>query len=270
MSEQNSRLWNCDHGAPLYARCKDCEIESLTARLAEAEQQALEQARLNGMDSEREARLMAKLAEAEREWDEAQASLKRVQAAAITGMNAAKAISSAQLVEAARLRADSSPEAIASQREANELLTNENDELRAEVARLKEASFSPGEMYCAKCNFGLIRTNLYIGSGTTGPGDNSTEPCPNGCGPLWPVTWEKTARDSWKVAEEIAEREQAEKQARASAESRLAALREAMEWFADYRNYEEPEAIAAVCKINRVWSEGIGRAQAAIAKSVEQ
>lgn len=87
--------------------------------------------------------LIARLAEAERERDEARASLKRVQAAAITGMNASKAISSAQLVEAARLHADSSPEAVASQREANELLTNENDELRAEVARLEPAPIDP-------------------------------------------------------------------------------------------------------------------------------
>jgi chromosome segregation ATPase len=85
------------------------------------------------------AALTARLAETERERDEARASLKRVQAAAITGMNASKAVSSAQLAEAARLHADSSPEAVASQREANELLTNENDELRAEVARLEMA-----------------------------------------------------------------------------------------------------------------------------------
>ena len=84
-------------------------------------------------------------------------------------------------------------------------------ELTAECDGLKSAQLVPGEMYCAKCKFGVIRTNLYLRSGTTGPGDNETEPCPNGCGPLWPVTWEKSARDSWKTCEEIFEREQAEK-----------------------------------------------------------
>ena len=101
--------------------------------------------------------------------------------------------------------------------------------LRAEVARLKAASFVPGEVYCAKCTFALIRTKLYMGSGTTGPGDNATEPCPNGCGPMWPVTWEKSARDAWTTAEEMLEREQAEKQAREAAEARLCELREAVE-----------------------------------------
>jgi hypothetical protein len=32
-------------------------------------------------------------------------------------------------------------------------------------------------------------------SGTVGPGTNETEPCPNGCGPLWPQTWRDEARD---------------------------------------------------------------------------
>ncbi len=43
------------------------EIESLRARLTESEAECLEQARLNGMGSEREARLMARVAELERE-----------------------------------------------------------------------------------------------------------------------------------------------------------------------------------------------------------
>lgn len=59
----------------------------------------------------------------------------------------------------------------------------------------------PGRMHRAKCNFELTRTNLYVKDGTTGPGDNQTEPCPNGCGPLWPVTWEAHARKGWEVAE---------------------------------------------------------------------
>ncbi|MDM4768651.1 hypothetical protein [Solimonas sp. SE-A11] len=63
--------------------------------------------------------------------------------------------------------------------------------------------FVPGEMHCAKCRFSLTRTNLYLGSGTVGPGDSKTEPCPNGCGPLWPVTWEQSAREAWKRCEDL-------------------------------------------------------------------
>ncbi len=45
----------------------EIENESLRARLAESEAECLEQSRLNGMGSEREARLMARVAELERE-----------------------------------------------------------------------------------------------------------------------------------------------------------------------------------------------------------
>lgn len=79
-------------------------------------------------------------------------------------------------VEATELRAE------------NERLTRERDEARAKL-------LIPGVMHCAKCGFGLVRTNLYAQSGTFGPGDNTTEPCPNGCGPLWPATWEHRARE---------------------------------------------------------------------------
>jgi len=59
----------------------------------------------------------------------------------------------------------------------------------------RNPEFVPGAMRCAKCNFRLQRTNLYMQSGTTGPGGNETEPCPNGCGPLWPVTWRQEAHE---------------------------------------------------------------------------
>lgn len=63
------------------------------------------------------------------------------------------------------------------------------------------ADVVPGVMRCAKCSLQLHRTNLYMGSGTTGPGDSKTEPCPNGCGPLWPVTWQTWATEGWEQAE---------------------------------------------------------------------
>ena len=54
--------------------------------------------------------------------------------AAISGMDAAKAISGHQLETAAKLRAESRPEAIESEREMNAILTAENDALRARLA----------------------------------------------------------------------------------------------------------------------------------------
>ncbi|WP_143572919.1 hypothetical protein [Stenotrophomonas maltophilia] len=52
-------------------------------------------------------------------------------------------------------------------------------------------------------SFQLHRTNLYLQSGTVGAGDSKTEPCPNGCGPLWPVTWETWAREGWAEAKRL-------------------------------------------------------------------
>ena len=59
-----------------------------------------------------------------------------------------------------------------------------------------DANLAPGVMRCAKCEIQLIRTNLYVKSGASGAGDSKTEPCPNGCGPLWPVTWKQYAEQA--------------------------------------------------------------------------
>jgi len=56
--------------------------------------------------------------------------IKRQAAAALAGMDAAKAISSGQLQQAHRLNRESSPEALESERSANALLTEENERLR--------------------------------------------------------------------------------------------------------------------------------------------
>lgn len=65
-------------------------------------------------------------------------------------------------------------------------------------------AFVPGVMHCAKCKFRLMRTNLHAADGKFCAGDNKTEPCPNGCGPLWPVTWEQEARECWARLEKLA------------------------------------------------------------------
>lgn len=64
-------------------------------------------------------------------------------------------------------------------------------------------SLVPGVMRCAKCNLRLIRTNLCISSGKVTAGGNDPEGCPNGCGPLWPVTWEEDARSAQQLLDEI-------------------------------------------------------------------
>lgn len=71
---------------------------------------------------------------------------------------------------------------------------------------MSDSNLVPGVMRCAKCNFQLIRNVLNVRVGTVTAGDSATEPCPNGCGPLWPVTWEQYARQAWEAAEVMAER----------------------------------------------------------------
>ena len=61
----------------------------------------------------------------------------------------------------------------------------------------------PGIVRCAKCQFQLVRSNLNMYDGTVTAGDSKTEPCPNGCGPLWPLTWETWAREGWAEAERL-------------------------------------------------------------------
>jgi HAMP domain-containing protein len=75
-------------------------------------------------------------------------ALKKQAAAAKSGMNAAKQVSSYQLEEAKRLRAESSPEALESERAANARMTDEIERLQAEIERLR-ADFADARS-CAK------------------------------------------------------------------------------------------------------------------------
>lgn len=84
--------------------------------------------------------------------------------------------------------------------------------------------FVPGKMRCALCKFVLTRVSLYMGNGAVGPGDNKTEPCPNGCGPLWPLTWEQEARDGYAIGEQLMERALAAEAALAAMQTRSASV----------------------------------------------
>jgi uncharacterized small protein (DUF1192 family) len=92
----------CEHGM-LARACEVCEMESeITALRAEVE-------RLN-------------------------LALKKQAASALMGMDAAKAIAASDVREAARLYAESNPSAIDSERTANQLLTDEIDQLRSQLS----------------------------------------------------------------------------------------------------------------------------------------
>ncbi|WP_027855596.1 hypothetical protein [Marinobacterium litorale] len=68
------------------------------------------------------------------------AALKKQAAAAKTGMDAAKRASNLQLEEAKRLRAESSPEALESERAANDQLTAEIERLRGKLNKEIDAA----------------------------------------------------------------------------------------------------------------------------------
>lgn len=80
-------------------------------------------------------------------------------------------------------------------------------ELAAQPA--PRADVVPGKVHCAVCGFTLLRTNLYVNSGTTGPGDERCEPCPNDGNPLLPMTWEQEAREATAMAEQMFDRAKA-------------------------------------------------------------
>lgn len=63
----------------------------------------------------------------------------------------------------------------------------ERDAYEALIIQRDAAKYVPGNLRCKKCNFYLVSSTLYVKSGTIGP-NNKSEPCPNGCGPLWKVT----------------------------------------------------------------------------------
>lgn len=66
---------------------------------------------------------------------------------------------------------------------------DEVERLRGEVERLTALVYVPGQWRCAKCKFVCQKMTLNANTGAVGvQADTKTEPCPNGCGPLWPMT----------------------------------------------------------------------------------
>ena len=103
-------------------------------------------------------------------------------------------------------------------------------EARAEIERMKVALVVPGKMRCAKCGFVLQRVVLNVTSDTVSAGDNKTEACPNGCGPLWPVNWEQYAKEKYEMA--VSYSEEAE-----GLRERIAELEAALRFYANRDNW---------------------------------
>jgi uncharacterized protein with PIN domain len=89
---------------------------------------------------------------------------------------------------------------------AGVVLSEENDRLISEVSKLEKRVYVPGQWRCAKCNFRLMQSNLYVASGTVGPRDEPGDKCPNCNGPLWRVSAMEDLNEAYKTATDMFER----------------------------------------------------------------
>lgn len=74
------------------------------------------------------------------------------------------------------------------------------------IWELDHANVVPGQMSCAKCKCSIQRAVLNAQTGETYAGETQPTPCPNGCGPMWPVTWEQEAREARDLCSDLFER----------------------------------------------------------------
>jgi len=63
--------------------------------------------------------------------------------------------------------------------------------------------YVPGVLQCAKCKFRVVKSIININTGTVIPTDPQPEQCPNGCGPLWKVSWRQEASEILEKYEEL-------------------------------------------------------------------
>ena len=82
------------------------------------------------------------------------------------------------------------------------------DALAKERDELRRLIYVPGLHKCAKCGCVTISTAINAETGQF-RADNQPQACPNGCGPMWPVT-ERQAGNEMADRCEQAERERDE------------------------------------------------------------
>ncbi|HAW3974322.1 TPA: ead/Ea22-like family protein [Escherichia coli] len=132
------------------------------------------------------------------------------------------------------------------------------------IAEQQSAIIAPGIMRCAGCGFVLTKNSINMAAGTITAGDSKTEPCPNGCGPLWPVTWKEQAlqmrddSEQWFIELQQAKNRIAELEARAFNPAILDVIAERQRqqsvegWMPEHddEHCNGELAMAAVCYIN--------------------
>jgi hypothetical protein len=107
------------------------------------------------------------------------------------------------------------------------------DQWQAKAEELERLVYVPGQWRCAKCKFVVQKMVLSAVDGSVGvQADTKTEPCPNGCGPLWPMTERQSGNELCERLEAAYEDERQLKARAESSEREVKALREALEPFA--------------------------------------
>lgn len=65
--------------------------------------------------------------------------------------------------------------------------------LRQRIAELESSGVAPGILRCTECSFVLTKNIISVTADTITTVESESEPCPNGCGQLQPVTWKAMA-----------------------------------------------------------------------------
>lgn len=67
-------------------------------------------------------------------------------------------------------------------------ITDHCEELQVRIAELESSGIASGILRCTECSFVQTKNNISITPDAIVIGNSKPEPCPNGCGPLQPVT----------------------------------------------------------------------------------
>ncbi|HHG9817440.1 TPA: hypothetical protein ACPY3N_003365 [Escherichia coli] len=65
--------------------------------------------------------------------------------------------------------------------------------LRSRIAELESSGVAPGILRCTECSFVQTKNIISVTADTISTVESESEPCPNGCGQLQPVTWKALA-----------------------------------------------------------------------------
>lgn len=72
-------------------------------------------------------------------------------------------------------------------------ITDHCEELQARIAETESSGVAPGILRCTECSFVLTKNIISVTADTITTVESESEPCPNGCGQLQPVTWKTLA-----------------------------------------------------------------------------